>query len=779
MNIAKQQPADPQYYSTTGNDEPINFRAVFIRYRSYWPLFFITLTIALAAALVYMKYGRPVYQIMATLEIQDSNDKPAPEKSPLVDFQQLDEVNAPKVVENEMEILKSNQIIKQVVDNFQLWADYKVKGGIIKDQDLYGLCPIKLNVLKPVSPLPAQKIELQIIDTDSYALKDAKNNSKTHRFGDTITTGIGSWSITKDNNDIKPFVGSVIEIGIADPETTVLSYQNSLNVEAQEKPATVVNISIADGNVKRGEDFINYLIYFYKQAEVAEKNRIAKNTLQFIDRRLDSLSGQLTHAENNIEGYRSQNELTDVNAQSQIYLQEMQTNGDKLNEIKIQLNIISQLEDYLNQPGNGNVPTTAGIADQHLAGLVQKLSDVELERNKLLANTPEKNPAFEPLDNQVATLKQGIREDIKNIKSSLLTTQESLQGFKSNVQSSIKNVPTQEHQLAGMGRQQSNKETLYNYLLQQREQISLTYASAASNARLVDAAHILPLKASKKYIPFGVALLAGLILPAGFIYSKGLVKNAIIDKREIEHTTGIPVIAEFGFLSLASPIVFNNKNKKDIFILIEQFRHLRSRLSLLYSSDKKGALLTLITSGAANEGKTFISCNLAVSLANASQNTILLETDIYKPKVGKAFSLKDNPGLTDYLNGKATIRDIINQSEQFPNLSIVTCGGFIDNFSELLDQELFRVLIEELRTKFDHVLFDTSPVHSINDGFSIGKYCDDTLYVVRYDQTSRALLPFIGKLRTENLLPHLSIIFNGITGGRDSEGFKYQNYYAR
>jgi tyrosine-protein kinase Etk/Wzc len=777
--MVKQKTADPQYYPVTDNDEPINVRAVFIRYRSYWPLFLITLAIAMAAALVYLKYGQPVYEIKATLEIQDSNDKPAPEKSPLVDFQQLDEINAPKVVENEMQILKSNQIIKRVVDNFQLWADYKLKGGIIKDQDLYGLSPVKLHLLKAVPPVPAQKMELQIIDMDSYALKDAKNNSKTHRFGDTLTTEIGSWSITKDNNHIKHYVGSVIEIGIADPETTVLDYQNSLKVEAQEKPATVVNISIADRNVKRGEDFINYLIYFYKQAEIAEKNKIAKNTLQFIDRRLDSLSGQLTYAENNIEGYRSQNELTDVNAQSQIYLQEMQANSEKLNEIKIQLNVIGQLEGYLNRPGNGNVPTASGISDQHLAALVQKLSDVELERNKLLAITPEKNPAFEPLDNQIATLKQGIREDIKNIKSSLLTTQHSLQGFKSNVQSSIKNVPVQEHQLAGMGRQQSNKETLYNYLLQQHEQISLTYASAASNARLVDAAHILPLKASKKYMPFGVALLAGLILPVGFIYCKGLVKNAVTSKREIERSTGIPVIAEFSFLPLASPIVFNNQNKRDSFILIEQFRHLRSRLNLLNSPDKKGAFLTLITSGTAKDGKTFISCNLAVSLSNASQKTILIETDIYKPKISNAFNLKDSAGLTGYLTGKAAIKDIIQQSEAFPNLAIISAGGFIDNFSELLGQEPFGALVEELGNKFDHVLFDTAPVHSINDGFFIGKYCNNTLYVVRYDQTSRALLPFIGKLRAENLLPHLNIVFNGITGGRDSEGFKYQNYYAK
>ena len=516
--MANQQPPGTIHRRVTDNDEVINLRMILVKYARFWPLFAATLAVALTGAFIYNKYVTPVYDIVATLVIQDSNDKPAEEKSSLVEFQELEKVNAPKVVENELEILKSNQLIKDVVDNFQLWADYKLKGGIIKDQDLYGMNPIKLNLYAANKPIAPQKVELRILDTSNYLLLTPLINPARRHFGDTVTNALGSWSITANQN-IKSHVGDVIEISLRDPEATVLSYQNSLNVETQEKPATVINISIGDQNVNRGEDFINYLIYFYRKADIEEKNKIAKNTLAFIDNRLDSLSGQLNHAENKLEGYRSQNGLTDVNAQSQIYLQEVQANGSKLNDIDIQLNIINQLEDYVNQPenDNSNIPSTIGISDQHLLALVQKLSDVQLERNKLLATLPEKNPAFEPINNQITALKASIKDNIKTIKATLETTKQSLQQFNTNFQSSIKNVPVQEHQLAGLGRQQTNKETLYNYLLQQREQISLTYASASSNVRVVDAAHIRPLKASKKYIPFGIAFLIGIAFPAGFI----------------------------------------------------------------------------------------------------------------------------------------------------------------------------------------------------------------------------------------------------------------------
>ncbi len=761
----------------TSNDEAINLRAMLIKYADYWKLFLISFIIALIGVFIYKKYVPPTYDIMATLEIQDISDKAPAESTSLVDFQQLDQVNAPRVVENEMQILKSNLLIKQVVDHFQLWANYKLKGGIIKDQDLYGVSPIKINLINHNAPLKPRNLKFQLVDANTYVLTDDDNRQSKHQFGETVTDKMGTWKITANSN-LNRYLGSEIEIDVNDPAATVLNYQHQLQVEAEEKPATVINVSIGDKNIQRGQDFINYLVYYYRQNEVAEKNKIANSTLRFIDDRLDSLSGQLNHAENKIEGYRSQNALTDVNAQSQMYLQQMQANGEKLNDINIQLNIINKLDDYLNQPSNSNaaVPSTIGITDQHLVDLVQKLSDVQLERNKLLATLPEKNPAFEPLNNQIAALRAAIRDNIKSIKSTMLTTQHSLQGFKSNVQSSIKNVPMQEQQLAGMGRQQSTKETLYKYLLQQREQIALTYASSTSNVRLVDAAHILPLKASKRYIPFGIAFLFGLIFPVGVIYGKELVKNAVHNRKEIERNTDVPVLSEFIYTNLKSPIVFNETNNKDSFILIEQFRHLRSRLVLNYPANSNG-VATLITSSSANEGKSFISTNLAISLANASKNVIILEMDIYKPNISKNFGLDNTAGLSNYFKGEVTLQSIIQIIDKYPNLSVIPSGKFVDNFSELLTQDRLEVLIEKLRKEYDYILIDTPPVHAISDAFTLAKYCDNTLYLTRYNETSRSLLPFIQKIHAEGLLPDMNIIFNGLANGRDSDGLRYENYY--
>lgn len=767
-----------------GDDDDIDLREISIKYISQWPLFVVSVIIALAIAFVVYKIKKPAYEIKATLVMQDNKDKTTEEKSAL---QELDLVNPPKIVENEIEILKSRQLTKSVVERLQLWATYSIKDNLtissykIKDNfitnDLYGITPVKFNLNQAAGPILQQKLKVNILDADSYLLTDGDNGVTKHRFGDTINSQMGSWTITGTDN-LKAYIGKTILISLVDPELTIQSYLKSLNVILKDKLASAVELSISDPNAKRGEDYINNLIYYYNQAEIAEKNNLTKSTIAFIDTRLDSLRGELNSAEGKVEGYRSKKGLTNIDAQSHIYLQDVQANGARLNEINIQLNIINGLERYVNLSGNTdhNIPSISGISDQILVGLVQKLSDLQLEKTKLLATLPERNPAFESLNNQIASTKFAIKENIRNIKSSLLATKQELQSFKSNFQSSIQSVPGQERQLAGLNRQQSIKENLYTYLLQKREQISLSYASSLSNARLVDVAYALPLSGSKKLVPFGVAIVIGLVFPAGLIYGKDKIKNNISKRKEIEIATSIPIVAEFNYIKLPSGIVSDSKNNELNFTLLEQFRCLRTQLVFLNQSVYKGKV-TLITSSMMSEGKSFISSNLAVSLANSGKRTILLEMDIYKPKISNIFNLSESLGLSDYLKGKYSKEDIIQKSQKYQDLYFIGCGTFIDNFSELLGQRSFQDLLNELRANYDHILIDTPPLHAINDANIIAKLCDVTLYVVRYNHTSKSLLPFIQKLHTDKKLPKMNIVFNGLVEGRDGEGYKYEKYH--
>lgn len=758
-----------------GDNDSIDFKYLIRHYFSFWPLFLVSLGIAFAVACVVYKTSKPVFDIIATMLMQDdSKEKTTEEKSAL---QELNLVNPPKIVENEIEVFKSRTLVKSVVEHLNLWISYKSKENFITN-DLYGISPIKFNLYKSSGYISPQTLRVKIINNDAYQITDDNKKSTIYNFKDTIKDVYGSWSITTTNT-FDNYIGKTVNITIDDLEATILSYQKAVDVVMPNKMASIINLTISDQNVKRGEDFLNNLIYFYRQAELAGKNTLTKSTIDFIDKRLDSLVGELNSAEGKVEEFRSSKGLTDINAQSQVYLQNVQSNDSKLNDVNIQLSVLYGLESYVNSNGNDrSLPSTIGISDPSLVALVQRLSDLQLEKTKLLGSLPEKNPAFEPLNKEIASTKQNVKESLKNIRSSLESTKHELRSFRSNSQASISNIPGQERQLVGLRRKQSIKENLYTYLLQKREEVSLSYASSLSNARLLDLAYALPLKSSKRYAPFGIALLLGLFLPMGYIYAKDVTKDVINKLKEVEVATSVPVLAEFSYIRLKAPIVTDIKNEDTNFSLIEQFRHLRTQINILNNAPL-GAKVILITSSVTKEGKSFISSNLAVSLARSGKRTILLEMDIYKPQISNSFGLEKSTGLSNYLTGQASLQQAIQSVPAYSKLSIISSGVFIDDFSELLDQEKFHSLINELKAGYDYILIDTPPLHSINDANILAQFADITLYIVRYGFTSKSMLPFIRKLYMNDNLPNMHIVFNGLKDGRDGEGYKYEEYYQR
>ncbi|WPU95681.1 polysaccharide biosynthesis tyrosine autokinase [Mucilaginibacter sabulilitoris] len=756
-----------------GDDDSIDFKHIFRQYFGHWPLYLICLTIALAAAFAFFKIKKPVFDVKATMLMQDdSKEKPNEDKSAL---QELDLVNPPKIVENEIEVFKSRSLIKSVVDHLQLWVNYQSVDGLIKN-DLYGMSPITFNLYKSEGTIPSQVLIVKILNSDAYCITDENKKVTNHRFRDTIADRMGSWNISPTAH-LTQYIGKTVNVILGDREATILSYQNGVEVSMPDKLASVIELSTTDLNAKRGEDFLNNLIFYYKQAELIEKNNLTKSTIDFIDKRLDSLVGELNSAEGKVEGYRSSKGLTDLNAQSQVYLQSVQSNEAKSNEVSIQLSILNGLERYVNSNTDIGTPSVIGISDPTLVGLIQKLSDLQLEKTKLLATLPEQNPAFDPLNKQITSTKQHVKESLQNIKSSLLATKRELQSFKTTSQSSISNIPGQERQLVGLKRQQSIKENLYTYLLQKREQISLSYASSLSSARLLDVAYSLPQKKSKRYIPFAAALLLGLIIPTGFVYVKGLAKDTVNKRKEIEVATSLPILAEISFTKLNHVIVTEKENQQISFALIEQFRHLRTQLNILRSSEKSGQIV-LISSSITKEGKSFVSSNLAVSLARSGKKTILLEMDIYKPKISSAFGLGKGVGLTDYLMGSIKRDQLIQEIPAHPNLRLISSGTYVDSFAELLDQSRFSHLIDELKMEYDYIFLDTPPLHSINDANILAQYSDTTLFVVRHGYTPKSMLAFIRKLDVNHNLPNMQIIFNGLKDGRDGTGYKYESYYS-
>lgn len=746
-----------------------DIRGLFSKYLHSWPLFAGCLLITVSIAYFYVKNTKPVYDVKAKLAIKDEK-KSSDAKEALAE---IDVVGQPKDIESELELIKSRPIIRQVVNDLQLSTNYKETASY-SNKDIYATTPVKFKLIKGSPETSDFSLAVVIKDGDSFSIKTNNTESPNYRFNTVLRNDFGSWMLIK-TKDFDNYIGKTINISVQNPEDVVTLYQNSILVTLN-KDAPIVEMELEDEVPERGKEILTELIKAYKVSSIEDKNKATQSTLKFIDDRLSSLTGELTNVEKDVEGFKSSIGLTDISSKSKFYLDNVQSNDSHLNDVNVQLNVIEGIERYINSASNsGNVPATLGISDPGLISLVDQLSKLQLQRDRLLATTPEQNPLFEPINRQIKATKSAIKETISGIKTSLLSVQRELQHNNSGFEASIKNIPGQEREYISIKRQQSIKENLYIYLLQKKEEVSLSYATTLTGVRTVEDPYYIAPK-SKKQVPYVLAFLLGLGLPASFIFGRDLLKNKVLNRAEIEKITGAAVICELNQSKESTRIVVLEKNA---FAISEQFRSLRTNLHLLFQNRQSGRV-TLFTSSVAGEGKSFITSNMGAALAATNRKVIVLELDMRRPKISEIFNLSaQHKGLSNYLNDEIELSDIIQPSGVHNQLEVIGAGPIPENPSELLDSIKLDVLIGKLRDLYDDILIDTPPIHLVTDALLLSRICDITLYVVKQGYTDKSELTFIKQLVKDDKLPNLNIIFNGIQRTKYGYGYNYDNsYYA-
>ncbi|NVO86105.1 GumC family protein [Hymenobacter terrestris] len=729
----------------------------------------MSLLLALGAAWCYLRYVKPVYQIKSTLAIQD--EATVPKKSTL---QELELVTSPKVIETEIEILKSRRFIRQGVDELGLSTSYELKTGLLT-RDLYQDSPVKLVLLQPFDTVEDQVLYLYLNSPTSFTLEEAGKPARTLSMDETVQSGFGAWHL-EPTTHVRHFIGATIKIELQNPEKVTARYQKGIEAVMLSKKAPTLSLTVNESNPDRGKALLNYLTKALNDASIAEQNRISQSTISFINERLQSITKELNAYEKEEANYRSQRGITDISSQSRIYLENDQANGNSLNEVNVQLNVIAGLEQYLTEgQADEKAPSTVGINDPGLNSLIEKLSQLQLQREKLLATTPADNPLFEPLNRQLTSTRTAIRNNVQGIKASLVNTRKQLQSYKSSISSNIQSMPGQERQLGSIKRQQAIKENLYTYLLQKREELSLKYASATADVRVVDTAFVGDVVWPKKPLVLAIALLLGLGLPLFIVLIREYLHKRVVSREEIEHTLAVSVLAEVNHAGkLRSGLISDQPSG----VVAEQFRVLRTVLRTLPVSQHPGRVI-LITSSVANEGKTFVSANLAVSLAASGRKTVYCAFDLRRPGA-TGFTLAGGvaqPGLSELLTGGATLAQTIQYPEGQSNLHFIGSGAPAANLAQLIESSAAAELIKQLRELYDDVIIDSPPVHLVSDARILAPCADVTLYVIRQGVTPVEELDFVQRLASGKEFQELQFVFNGINKAKHGYGYEFDESY--
>lgn len=563
------------------------------------------------------------------------------------------------------------------------------------------------------------------------------------------------------------------------PQLVAADLLSRLEVGSANKLSTVVTLTYKDEVPQRGEDVLNHLIHAYHQVAVNEKSALAGNTLDFIEDRIRFVEGELDALESKVQLYKSAKGIVDLSEQGKVFLQSVSENDRKMEDMKMQLAVLDQVENYVLSKNNsgGIVPATLGINDPVLSDLLQKLYEAEIEYQRLRKTTAQNNPILVTLSEKIEKIRPGILENIQSQRENLRASLANLASAKGKYNATLQSIPKQERELLEISRQQAIKNSVYSFLLQKREEAALSYAPAAAESKVVDRAEASLFSVSpKRKLVYSVAVVLALVCGVVLITGKEILNNKVLFRSEIESHTNAPVVGELSRVKRKKKALFQEPTE---IYLVEQFRQLRTTLGLYGRNFTKKKIL--VTSSVPGEGKSFVSANLAFSLAASGKKVVLLDLDLRKPNTTLQFGLSQARGITEYLMGEAAAADIVTQTA-FQNLYVMPAGEKVGDNTELLLNGRLEGLFAFVEEAFDYVIVDTSPIDLVSDAYLISEFCDITLLVIRHAYTPKSVVKHLDQNAKLNALHNLAIVFNGIKARgfvKGNYGFGYGYGYER
>lgn len=780
-------------------EENIDVKELLFKYLIHWPWFVGAVVACLIAAWVYLYTSTPVYNISATVLIKD--DKKGGSAGMLSGLESLGldgMVSSSQNIDNEIEVLRSKTIAKEVVEDLGLYISYTDEDEF-PSRNMYKTSPVQVSLTPQEADLleepmivemmlqPQGSMDVTVkIDDDEYQKHFEKlpavfpTDKGTLAFFLTPDSVLSSKRTLEETTDSEKTIRNITAT-INKPLAVAKVYCKNMTIEPTSKTTSVAVISLKNSNVERGKDFINKLLEMYNINTNNDKNEVAQKTAEFINERIGIISKELGSTEKDLESFKRGAGITDLTSDAQIALTGSAEYEKKRVENQTQINLLQDLQKYMQNEGYEVLPSNIGLQDLNLAAAINRYNEVLVERKRLLRTSTENNPTIINLDTSIGAMKENVQVSLDRVLRGLFITKADLDREASRYSRRISEAPGQEREFVSIARQQEIKAGLYLMLLQKREENAITLAATANNAKIIDdaIADDAPVSPKGRMI-YLIALVLGVGIPVGVIYLLELTKFKIEGRSDVGKLTNVPIVGDIPLTDekQGAIAVFENQNN----LMSETFRNIRTNLQFMLENDKKVILVTSTVSG---EGKSFISANLAISLSLLGKKVIIVGLDIRKPGLNKVFNIpRKEVGITQYLaNPEKNLMDLVQPSDVSKNLYILPGGTVPPNPTELLARDGLDKAIETLKKNFDYVILDTAPVGMVTDTLLIGRVADLSVYVCRADYTHKNEYTLINELAENNKLPKLCTVINGLDLKRRKYGYyygygKYGKYYG-
>lgn len=782
----------------------INYKKIFQRLLGYKKAYIYCIFIFLIIAFLINRYSIPTYKnqtIVYVSKNQDNSFMGAPAGLSM-NFGMFTGQN---IMDNEIEILKSFTLVKNVINNLDLKASYfsyknSNLGDFLKDtpftrkRELYNDSPIKVvidqsfaqpvyvdfyvKILNSASfeiAVLGKNIELfNYIDDRAETIVDEIIFKNRFNFGDKIQTKYFNFSIIKSNAFDENFSkNNILFFYLNNLNSLTLEYIGKMTVEPTSQTSTLARISLKGTHAERISDFLNSLTSQYMDRNLQKKNKTAMSTVDFIDSQISNISDSLNIAEDRLRTFRTSHQVMDLSYQGQKVFEKLNALETEKALINTQRRYYSFLKDYLDN--NSEItdivaPSSMGVVDPILTNLIGQLIAFYAER---ASSASAQSIYLSGLNLKIDNIKKTIRENVNNSLSTLNNSYNEINYRINSLSGQISQMPKTELALKGIERKFKLNDAIYTFLLQKRSEAQIARASSMPDYEVIDPARTVVAHpvAPKKSLNLIIALLLGMIIPTSVIMGKDFFNNRISDPEEIEAMTQIPILGKvFHNFRRTNLVVSQHPNSS----VTESFRAIRTNFQFFSGGGEKQVLL--LTSTSSGEGKSFCSINLASAFALNGHRTVLLEFDLRRPKIHQEFGSSNMIGISSYLIDKAIIDDIIMPT-QIENLDLISAGPAAPNPAELIASDKTSEFIQKLKEMYDYIIIDSAPAGVLTETYQLMKYTDVNIFVTRMDRTIKEAFKNTLKTLENNKFSNLVLLINDVNVQRDAYKYGYDNKY--
>ena len=759
------------YNHITRKSSGFNPIELYEEYKSKWWWFVVSVIVCCGLAYLYSLRKNPIYEVSANVLISQQDGGDGSQLSKM--FSMGDMFGGYSSVDDELMVMSSHTVLRQAVKDLQLNKNYYVKENLLVGSPKYKDAPVEIFYEPSIADTLKYALVFRLVVSDKEDVdvrlkvdNETVAEEKNQKFPISFDTPYGLFVFNKTKY-FEPGESFKEYISISNYNQAAEAVASMVEISIPNKKANMILLDVNGPIIAQSKDLLNKIVEIYNQFGVSEKQQKGIKTAEFIDSRLESLSKELDSSEEAVEKYKENNKLTDIRAEA-TYLMEKRGEVEKtLVAAEANYEVLQMTRKFITDPENrySLIPTGSLGSESAAAEAIKSYNALVLQRMTLENNAKGDNAALKNLTTRIDAMRENIFNTIEKAAESSSVRLRELRRQANESMSQLGNIPRQEREYINIKRQQSVKEQLFMYLLRQREETALSIANSVPRGIIVDEAfaYFKPISMTRKRMLL-LAFVLGLVIPVGILYLRNRFKSKFESRAELENHTKVPILGEICTVNTSDKLVV-----KDSSTVAELFRLMRANLQFMLTPNKDKVIL--VTSTIPGEGKSFMSVNLAGTMALMGKKVLLVGMDIRKPQLGNYLGISTEPGLTQYLaSDQYTLSDIIQKDAVMKNMDVIVAGKIPPNPAELLMSTKIDDMFAQLRQEYDFIVVDTAPVGMVSDTYVLDRISDATVYVCRVNHTTFNDVKFINAVYGGQRLKKMSLIVNGTTS---KKGYGY------